>query len=123
MIAIRETYEMNPMNETIKNNVRLEIIIKYLKKKIPRLDDIVFDLGFFTFDELVKCALKDKENISYGDAEKLVLAFILKSLGSEPINDRIQDMRNQIVSIYETRDFLVNILKKNRLKTSSATLV
>ncbi len=111
------------MSQNARNNVKLEVIIKYLRKKIPRLDDVVFDLGFFTFDELVRYALGDKEVANYSDAEKIVLIFILRSLGYEPLSDNIQDMRNQIKSIYEKRDFLIGILKKNKLKTSTNSLV
>lgn len=111
---------MTLMSKNVRKSTHLEIIIKYLRKKIPKLDEIVLDLGFFTFDELVKCVLGNRgDTIRYSEAEKLVLAYIVKSLGLEPISDRAQDLKNQIKSIYEKREFLVNIIRKNKIESTA----
>ncbi len=106
------------MSENSKKGYRIDYIIKYLIKKIPRLDEIVFDLGFLSIDDLVKTALEGRINIPYSEAEKVVLAFIIKSFGSEPKGD-VSEMKEQIIRMYNMRDFLVSSLKKNRLNAQT----
>lgn len=107
------------MSNELRQGTDFKTLIKYLKKKVPRLGEVVFDLGFFSIDELVNFALKNKRVSSYIEAEKLVLEFIIRSLGFEVISEGIQDMRNQIEAIYRARETIIAALRKNRLKTDT----
>ncbi len=102
------------MSLTINKRNR-EKLIRFLLRKIPKLEEIAFDLGFFSVEELVETALQSSQSKSILEAEAEVLSFILKSLGYEP-DDSVTKMESKLKMIISTYEKISTWLQKFKLR-------